>query len=398
MIKKGYSKKQHTLSGVAKTLLLLFICLVSCQNENEEFNNDGNNDGRFKILPVFKQHSMEISTRALSGSYIEFEPNDGELIYAWAQRYLPSDSLIQGEFRRSSSKWYSSVEVKSGNSYKLFAFHPGGMSDNRGTFTQIEEEPGEYSYNLAVNPISIVTLDEPSIAIVAARSYYDESISDYTEPALNPGSYDLGAISANSLKKDKVIMAMNLLYSKVNLSFTLDTVYSKLRSIVLTSVKIVSDKGQSSMNLTFDDRSTPSWGAYTTYPLEVELLNPGDSIVLSTSTTSTWDGSAFSSNFVQYEYLPTRSFCYLPKSDLPVKLAVEYNVYTGDIKADTLNSQNYNERLARKNQPATNGKIMPSGTNFTPKAGTSYNVKISVKPSYLYVLTDDDLDIRLTIE
>ena len=117
MIKKGYSK-ERTIGRVALTLLLLFICLVSCQNDKVDFEYRGKG-GRFMILPVFQQQKMEISTKALITGYHEYKPESGEVIYAWAKRYAPTDSLIQGEFRRSGEKWNSTVEVKSGESYKL---------------------------------------------------------------------------------------------------------------------------------------------------------------------------------------------------------------------------------------------------------------------------------------
>ncbi len=386
MIKKGYSK-ERTISRVAQTLLLLFICLVSCQNDKDDFEYR-DKDGRFMILPVFQQQKMEISTKALISGYHEYKPESGEVIYAWAKRYAPTDSLIQGEFRRSGEKWNSTVEVKSGESYKLFAFQPGGICTDR-RICVFSESQGNFA--LTVRPINIVTLGEPSISIAAARDFVNNG--SYANPTPSPGNYDLGTIS-NNTEKDKVLLAMRHLYSKVNLSFTLDTIYSKLRSVVLTSVKIVADQGQSGMSLTFNQNSNPTWdNSYTGDTLEVNLLQPGDSIVLSASTTTEWN----SSTFAGYKYLAVDSFCYLPKSDLPVKLAVEYNVYTGDIIADTLNNKNYNDRLTRKGQSAINGSILPSGTGI-PKAGTKYNVKVGVKPSYLYVLSDDDLDIPLLID
>ena len=389
MIEKGYSKR--TICRVLHALLLLFICFVSCQTEEkEDLKYEGHYDGKFMILPVFHQHRMEATTKALLTGYSEFTPNEGELIYAWAKRYAPTDSLIEGEFRSSISNnkvnWYSSVEVKSGHSYRLFAFHPGGITTDRDRVTFTESNG---AFRLSVDPINIVTVGEPSIAIAATRSVYENGA--YTDLPPTPGSFDLGAISSN-LNKDKVLLAMNHLYSKLNMSFTLDTVYSKLRSIVITKIQIVSATGQSSMNLTFNQYSTPTYGAIKGDSLKVSMPIPGDSIVLNKTTTTQWEDNVFS-----YKYINAGSFCYLPKDGLPVKLVVEYNVYTGDISDDPLTPQNYEERLARKGQTATNGKIMPSGNNI-PQAGYQYNVNIRVKPSYLYVLTDDDLDIPLPIE
>ncbi len=385
MIKKGYNK-HHSISRVVNTLLLLFICLVSCQTETEKDNlYNETSVGPFKILPVFRQAGMEISTRALIDGYSLYTPQDGELIYAWAQEHTSGTTLKEGEFRRSGGKWYSSVEAEGGKSYYMFAFHPGGISSTRGTFTKVGN-----SFTLNVNPIDIVTLGDPTISIAAARSVAQNGV--YNDPTPVAGTFNLGQIS-NNIPNDKVLLAMNHLYSKVDLSFTLHEKYSKLRTVVITGIKMVSSQGSSSMSLTFGANPNPNWGDCTSKNLEVSLPLPNDSIVLNASNTVTWNGNEVES----YIYQTAGSFCYLPKTDLPVELEVTYNVYTGDTGTDPLTDENYKDRLVRKDQTARNGKILPTGSG-RPRAGTSYAVKINVVPSYLYQLSDDDLDTKLPIE
>lgn len=384
MTKKGYNDKHQSISRAVKTLLLLFICLVSCQNEKENLNIEGN-EGPFNILPVFHQAGIEIGTKALISGYSLYEPNNSELIYAWAQEHTSGTALSKGEFRRSNGHWYSSVEVEGGKSYYMFAFQPGGICTTRGDFAQSGS-----SFTLSVNPIDILTLGDPTISIAAARSYC-ESGSNYNDPTPTPGNFNLGEIS-NTTPNDKVLLAMNHLYSKVDMSFTLHEKYSKLRTIVITSVKMVSTQGSSSMNLTFGANPSPNWGSFTSKNVEISLPIPGDSIVLSASNTVTWSG-----NDPTYTYHTAGSFCYLPKSNLPVELEVTYNVYTGDITTDPITNVNYKDRLVRKDQTARNGSILPSGTGI-PRAGTSYAVKINVVPSYLYQLSDEDIIKQLPIE
>ena len=380
MIVKDYSRKQSVFAATRALLLGLFICLVSCQKEDMADSNDG----RFMILPTFYQAGMKISTRALISGYSEYTPAEGEAIYAWAQEHTSGTALLEGKFRRSNSKWYSSLEVEGNKYYRLFAFHPGGISTTGGTFTK--SQSGDI-FTLSVSPIDIITLGDPSISVAAARSYYVDCA--YTDPTPVPGNFDLGKISTD-LNHDKVLLAMNHLYSKVDMSFTLGETYGKLRSIVITDVKMVSAQGSSSMDLTFNANPTPSWGNYTDKELAVSLPLPDDSIKLSASNTV-----SLNNNVVEYTYHPAGSFCFLPKSGLPVALEVTYNVYTGDINTDPIDDSNYNKRIVRKNQTARNGKIMPSGT---PQAGTSYPVKINVVPSYLYQLSDDDIEIKLIVE
>ena len=142
---------EETTSRVIKALLLLLICLVSCQDDKDDFSKEG----RFMILPVFHQNGVEISTRALiDATYQKFQTEDGELIYAWAHCYdsnnaNENNAVKSGEFRRSNSKWYSSVEVEGNSKYKMFAFNPGGISSSRGTFGTTDG-----NYTLSVSPLN----------------------------------------------------------------------------------------------------------------------------------------------------------------------------------------------------------------------------------------------------
>ena len=387
---KGY--KRHLAFATAQVLLLgLFMCLVSCQRDEDTNLYD---NGRFMIQPQFSQAGLTVSTRANLSGYSTLNPADVDLIYAWAKENTTgttADTLVAGEFRGSGSNWYSNVEVESGKSYYMFAYNPGGISSERGTFERVNQNTQQY--RLTVNPINVITLGDPSISVAAARSEYQENLDAYSEPTLVPGNFNLGTISSN-LNRDKALLAMNHLYSRAEVSFTLDTAYSNLRTIVIKSVKILAPQGSSSMNFVFGANPTVNFNTtYTGDSIEIELLQPNDSIVLNASNTAEWNGNQLAG----YIYQSAGKFCYLPKSNLPLKLKVIYDVYNGDTGTDSLTNKNYNKRIARKNQPVTNSAIKFYG-GTTPEAGTSYPVKINIKPSYLYVLTDDDLKIWLTID
>lgn len=376
-MKKGYI--METINRVAKTLLLLFICLVSCQDD-KDLDNDGN-EGRFMILPVFHQNGINISTKALIANYHEYQPENGELIYAWAHCYSSTDNdennaVKTGEFRRSNGGWYSSVEVKSQSSYRLFAFNPGGISNDRGTFGT-----SNGNYTLSVSPISTLTLGDPSISIAATRSYWDYNLNTedkYTDPTPVPGNFDLGTISSD-MHNDKALLAMNHLYAKASLKFKMNETYADIRTIVIKGIKIRTSRGQSGMDVTFAYPPVLTWSAPTTSALELDVPIDGDSIILSNS----------------YQDAPVATFCYLPVagSNLPIELEVQYDVYHSNATFDP--AQDQTQWLIREGQHARNARIMPSAT---PAAGTDYPINIIVNPTYLYQLSDDDAGLELIIE
>lgn len=369
---------EQTTSRVIKALLLLLICLVSCQDDKDDFSKEG----RFMILPVFHQNGVEISTRALiDATYQEFQPEDGELIYAWAHCYdsnnaNENNAVKSGEFRRSNSKWYSSVEVEGNSKYKMFAFNPGGISSSRGTFGTTDG-----NYTLSVSPINTLTLGDPTISIAAVRSYWDYDLTTedkYTDPTPVPGNFDLGTISTD-MHKDRVYLAMNHLYAKASLKFKMNATYAEIRTIVITGIKIRTSRGQSSMNVTFSGQPEPAWTTPTASVLELDVPIVGDSVIL---TTNLQDA-------------PVATFCYLPVAgtSLPIELEVEYNVYHCNATFDPADDQG--QWLIRKEQHARNAKIMPSAA---PTAGTDYPINITVNPTYLYQLSDDDAGLELIID
>jgi hypothetical protein len=367
----GTNKKGLIRTAKAIMLSVCILCMSSCLNEEL----DGN---RFMIQPVFtQQQSVTVSTKALEGTYNTYDPESGELVYAYAYNYAKTgvnpftSKWVYGSFRKATNNWTSSLEVEAGSSYRLFAFNPGGASNSSGTISIVNGE-----YQLAVSPMKIITSGDPSISIASARSY-----ENHRNPELTNGQFDLGEISSNT-ERDKVCLAMNHLYAKATPKFKMDDtyVYHQLRTIVITSVKAITGMGTSSMTVNFAANPNLQWGGRTNDSIKINLLNEGDSIILNTSA-----------------FQAANSFCYMPVKNLPVSLEVTYNVYQG---TEELTAQNSAARLikTRRNIVAKNSNILPSGENFTPKAGTNYIINITVMPTYLYQLTDDDLQMELTVQ
>lgn len=361
---RGYS-----LKGLEKTVLTalcaVLLCVTSCTEQELAYN-------RFCIEPEFRlQQPVTVTTKALTGTYNNYVPDAGELVYAYAYNYDPvspaTTGWVEGSFRKSTTGWSSSLEVDAGNKYMLFAYDAGGAS---GSGTPALESG---NYSLTVDPMDIIAAGEPSISVASARSYYGNR-----NPELTNGQFDLGAITNVNNEPDKVCLAMNHLFAKASPQFKIDSRYAELRTVVITSVKAVTSQGSSSMTVRFAASPAPVWGSRTDKDIEIELMNQGDSIILDPDTFQAVNG-----------------FCYMPVTDLPVAFEVKYNVYRGP--ASELTQENAASRLVRIDQTARNAKVLPSGTGI-PKAGTNYVIKATVAPTYLYVLSDDDVELELVIE
>lgn len=372
MRKEGYNTYNMKRSNTAiagGVLALLVLCLASCQSDEIE-------SGRCNIVPEFvQQHGTVITTRALLNGYTEYTPASNNVIYAYAQEFETGTELVQGDFsyNASSNRWNSTLDLENLHKYYLYAYQPAGISTKDNT-TFSAADGGGHKLTATVNTI---TTGDPTISVAVARKYYETS--DYNNPTPVPGDFVFGPISNNSANPDKVILAMNHLYAQASLNFKIDDTYSQLRKIVITGIKARTTLGQASMDVKFSANPAPAWGTLTASNLEVEIPIQGDSIILETD---------FKAN-------PVAAFCYMPvaATSLPIELEVTYNVY--HCNADFTSNNDQGEWLIRKQQHAVNGKIMPSAN---PAAGTNYPINITVNPTYLYQLSDDDAGIELTIE
>ena len=373
MRKEGYNTYNMKRSNTAiagGVLALLVLCLASCQSDEIE-------SGRCNIVPEFvQQQGTVITTRALLSGYTEYTPAPNNVIYAYAQEFETGTDLVNGDFsyNAGSSRWNSTLDLEIAHKYYLYAYQPAGISTRDNT-TFSAADGGGYKLTATVNTLSA---GDPTISVAAARKYYDKNNSAYNDPTPDPGSFVFGPISNNSANPDKVLLAMNHLYAQASLNFKIDATYSRLRKIVITGIKARTTLGQATMDVKFSASPVPAWGTPTASNLEVEIPIQGDSIILTTD---------FKAN-------PVAAFCYMPvaATSLPIELEVTYNVYQCNA---TLPSDDPGEWLIRKQQHAVNGKIMPSAL---PAAGTNYPINITVNPTYLYQLSDDDAGIELTIE
>ena len=369
MRKEGYNTNRSHAAHLSGVLALFILCLASCQSDEME-------SGRSNIVPEFvQQHSTVITTRATLSGYDEYTPANNDVIYAYAQEFETGTVLVQGDFtyNTANNRWSSTLDLENLHKYYLFAYHPAGISTKDGTTFSAADGGG---YKLNATEVKTISAGDPTISVAAARDFYETSA--YINPTPAPGEFTFGPISNNNANPDKVILAMNHLYAQASLNFKIDATYSQLRKIVITGIKAKTTRGQSTMDVKFSANPAPTWGTPAESDLEVEIPIQGDSIILTTD----------------FKALPVATFCYMPvaAANLPIKLEVTYNVYHCDAE---LPHDDPGEWLIRKEQHATNGKIMPSAN---PIAGKNYPINIIVNPTYLYQLSDDDAGIELTIQ
>ena len=383
MILRTTTHTNHVLFrtvAIAAAALILF----SCQKEDLTDNNR-----KVTILPVISS-SVEttVQTRALAG-YSEFTVDKQALAANAIAFNAQTDERVtaqdkQGIFAPLSEGWRSTVEVEPSYKYNLYTY-----SRNMPTATTPTFAYGSASnVSLTFNGLYLITETDPLAGVAAAgASLPANNVAPANYPELTKGSFSLGTIPAAAQDGStfKAFLALDHLYSKVTLSFRIDQTYSNLREVRIKDVQIKIDQG----TLTGNHK-------YTFFDQQLTLATPA-TIGGGTLSIDLFDGTNATAQPNENEDFITLTtelrefghYYFLPISPTPAMyLEVTYDIY--DLKG----------KPVRENQTAQNKNLFAaiSYNGGTAAAGTNYKVNVLVSPTYLYQLSDDDLELGLTVE
>lgn len=328
------------------------LSFVSCQN-----GNDADSSNLIYLTPAF-QNATGAQTRAMaSGDYESYTPQDGDRIQAFTY-YIEDDEsplygIRTGYFTFDDSKWQSSVGCEKEASLDIYSFMPSDIASASMTTAG----------TLSLGSLKIISAKDVMYSVAAAKTQED----------LTAGTFHLDKIHlpvSAADTEDKVWFAMDHMFAMGNLQIKGDATYLGLRSVEITKVAVTSTTGYSSATVTYSNPTTVAFGStYGGGSLEVETMTG--------KTTLTTDFQSFG------------TFYFIPKTDIPVSLSVTYNVYT--VNKDGTGKP----VLTRENQTAVSNALIKTDKL---KAGQKHNINVTVKPTYLLVLADEDGELELPIE
>lgn len=316
------------------TILSLGGCAEEALNENEASKVVVDTD-------VALEPTVEVQTRASSEyaapsedgfavGVIGIESKDGSIRLAGKSYSTTYD--------KANTRWHSSIRVEPGK-YYFYAYHPTTLSPdvdatNRKATFSVE---GFCDYDL--------------MASCETMGYREN-----TTPATTPWSIT-NTLYEVQKENNKVSFKLNHLLAKVKVNFSYGAPYSDLRDIEITSVK-----------LTTANKYTIAYN----YVNNTTVYTPTASNV--TKTLAKPDAATLDSDHKSFDYT---TFYVVPAVlNGDITMVVTYNVYD---KKGT---------CTREAVTATNKLKVATAA----KAAESYTLNIKVVPTYLYQLSDGDLD------
>ena len=292
------------------------------------------------------------------------DPNCSVRAYLTEASTVVQDGLFEYT-GAADAVWNSNLSVKEERQYYLYGYMPSTLG---GTF----EPPasGKYSdgVDLTFSDLPDISGDDPCVVVGVQRVDSESAPAEVIE-----GHY--GYLSG-IVGKNYVNLLMGHLYSSLKLAFRLDEQYAQLRSIRLKEVKLNSTYGN--VSTTLNIRSGSGVGSPTFTKLNTAANQPVD--FLSSPELLTKEHIIDALTLDKMVYCAP---CIFDANGTYVSITTKY---------DVLDKQGINlgERTSTNKLRITASSLIP---------GQKKLVTITVRPSYLYVLSDFDLDNPvLTIE
>ncbi|MCR5180679.1 MAG: hypothetical protein K6C30_05635 [Bacteroidaceae bacterium] len=302
----------------------------------------------------------KLSTRSLPDGFSEYSPADGTKLYLCFQSsefsLCRAGSFVYNE---SLDHWQSFLSVTSAIPYEVFGFMPSDL----GTYS-ISPCDGDYANGaiLTFSGLSPALTSDPCIVTGVLRG--TSSTIPIEDSGIVEGQFGYMA----ELSDNYIYLLMDHLYCGLDFRFRLDATYSRLRQIRLKEVYLKTDQ-------------TASVHARITLKANNTGTSPIESIVW-TPQNGSHEQCVYSNDEGQilttsYEALLGARFSPIFSDNVHMSLVCIYDVYTAD-----------GQNLIREDCRAEN--LLPQVEGM--ERGQKRTMRVSIDPTYLYVLADPDLD------
>lgn len=332
------------LSGM---LMLLVLMMVSC-------SQDSSSD------PVNEPQGSPLRLSSVRRASTSFTPSNGSSIKMYVM--TQNAQFSEGTFNFTTSWSNNNVSVKEHEQYYMYGFMPGDYDSSISAASS--DLNGDYSKgaDLTISGLPIFTSKDICAIVGVGRV---SSGADATEAEEGNYGYLSGLNSENYVN-----LLMDHVYSKLILNMNVENNYSLLRDIKLKSVKLVCSYG-ASVNVTIKHRA--SYGLQN----NAIVYSP---VAGETPSHTIWSSDVGSS-------LPSQTATPLLIGSLncpPVVLEA-----TGQYMKIVCNYDVYDKKGNKLREcEGVENKLKVS--NIT--SGMEYTVTLTVAPTYVYVLSDDDLN------
>jgi len=386
--------------GVAALFLILSLTIFcACSSDSsEEMTSEPTTSVPVEVMGCVTPFDENVATTRAAGNWI---PPTNYSLFGEDQSIgicftRDGQEPMTGYFFKSLDKWRSTVELTADPDqtgiYYLYGYTPHNASLSC-TITDLDGEDGAGSLFsngaiLTINNLPAITAEDVCVVVGAknGKSYYSAT-SDYTVPPLVRGdfAYDADPIPTSATgKANYVYLLLDHIYAALRVSMRVEGKYHALRTIKLKKLELATMAGDVATNKKTDATVTLVKTDGSS-PITNVVFTPRGEEVGSDPVFSSTDGLELTTDYSDY------LSHFMPVGVTKLILTSTYDVY------DKKNN------LVRENAKATNTMVLNElfTGQTTALRGRRYNVNLTIHPTYLYVMSDPDLDnptMTVTVE
>lgn len=305
-------------------------------------------------------------------------PSDNMLVFVAKDKENPSPSdVLSRLFYSMTTDWQSNITITDAgpdNNYLIYGFMP---IDAENVSISLLSPNTNYKAGatMSIKGLKVLTQTDPCVIVGVGKQ--ETSTPDVT---LKWGTFDFTFKEGTSDVTDYMSILLDHIYSRYHFQVKIDADYAQLRTIKITKMTLeaLSDDGTQTVGTV---------NAMVNIQTNTTNTNPISSVTYSRNTGTR--SVTFFENTTTPLSLTTSyqdaGFCLAPGDQRCFRLTTVYEVYNRSDKENklirtntvinTFNTANFKEH-----------KI----TNMNP--GLDHFIQIIVNPTYLYVLSDSDLD------
>ena len=332
-------------------LIAIAMLLSACSSDDAGVQTDtAGNESAGRVVQLVSYASpftdQELSHRAAPAGFTAYTPNKTTNMGVYMLlEGAPEEKRIT--YNTSTDKWNAYFEVEKNKTFTVYGYMPK-TGEMNSTLTSITDNGA----TLNITGIKPVTTDD--ICIITG-------VKD-TDDGLKEGQFSWST-PIEEVETYKISLLMDHLYAAALFRLKIDAEYAQLRTIKLKTMTLSTDNGSVNATITLTHNDT---GA-----------SPISGVVFAPSGSSE-DFLVFNSDAgtaLDKDTPVDINTCFAPTLSNNLTMVTTYDVY------------DRNGKLIRQNCTATNK--LP---NLDATRGQRVQVNMTVNPTYLYVLSEPDLD------
>ena len=326
------------------TYIIMLLILTACSSSNDRLEEPQ------PVVPESESDFTLVSfTRANRALTIEEE-------YASIGMFLVGSDTQHKQFhyRQNDHRWHSNIEVTSGQSYRLYAYAPADA-----VTAAISEESAA---GVTMTFTQLPTVSSQDICFAVGVQHMTEA-NGTKDIKLGKFSF-AGAVQDHNF----INLLMDHLYAGIKLQMTIDGEYTQLRTIKIRKLELKSTKSTAQAVVTLASNTENNDPVQS---VTYSSLSGTERIVTFFEST---EGVALNADNITTPLLLEAMCCFVPTLSGDLTLVTTYDVYDK-------NGNRIGERTASNKLP-----------NMEADRGDCVTLTMNVRPTYLYVLSDPDLD------